>query len=262
MSVFPQLHSGAVVQFPFRATYRRRTIVNELQDGQAIRFQDGGTQRVEWRIEFADLTVAESEALRRLHAEMEGRVGTFAFFDPNANLAAWSEDIERPVWTKDPFITLTPGVADPEGGTNAQMLANAGVTDQRVVQRLAIPETFETSMSVWLRSSVSQSANLVRQSERKEVSVGLQWRRVQLCGRGSGSDDETDFGISIAAGASVEVYGVQVEAQPVPSSYKRNEAATGIHRKARFSSDSLEIWSDGAGRYRAVVAVQSSAGVA
>jgi hypothetical protein len=50
-----------------------------------------------------------------------------------------------------------------------------------------------------------------------------------------------------------------VEAQPAPSRYKRSESAAGIYRKTRFSSDKLESWSEGPGRYRAVVELQSAA---
>ena len=257
MSVYPQLSSGAIVQFPFRSSHRRRTILNELPDGTTVRFEDWGSQQTFWRIDYADLSAAEWETLKALHDEMAGRLRTFIFFDPNANLAAWSEEFERSAWVKDPFLGVAEGATDPQGGTNARLLTNTSAIHQRVSQRLDIPEGYATAFSVWLRSDTPLAVSLVRQAESKEILVNTVWQRVQLCGRGSGGGEETEFGILIPGGSTVAAFGAQIEAQPSPSHYKRSESSSGIYAKTRFSSDKLQFWADGPGRYRAQVALES-----
>lgn len=257
MKFYPQLNSGATVQFPFRTSYRRRTIVNELPDGGQIRFEDAGAQSALWRIEYRDLNTAEWEAIRDLHEEMAGRLGTFTFFDPNRNLLAWSEEFERPVWEKDVFLSVTPEIPDPNGGMNGRLLNNSSAVDRSVTQRVTIPTSYVTAFSVWLRADAEQTAGLIRGGEVKDVLVTPRWQRVAFSGQGSGGGDETAFGIRVPSGSTIAAFGAQVEAQPVPSSYKRSEGATGVHRKTRFGSDRLEFWSEGPGRYRAVVLLES-----
>jgi hypothetical protein len=210
-----------------------------------------------WRINYADLTGEEWESIRTLHEEMAGRLGTFTFFDPIANLFSWSEEFERTVWVKDPFLTVTTGVADPLGGTNARLLSNGGAAVQKLSQRVGIPESYATAFSVWLRSDSPVTVGLVRGGQAREVVVKSGWQRVELCGRGLGLSEQSDFGIAIPPGGSVAVFGAQVEAQPAASSYKRNEATTGVYPKTRFASDTLLVWSDGPGRYRTHVSLES-----
>lgn len=257
MRTYPQLSSGAHVQFPFRVTCRRRTIVNELLDGRSVQFQDWTAARALWRMEYEDLSAAEWGAIRGLHEDMRGRLGTFVFVDPSSNLLAWSEEFERAVWGKDPFLGVTNGVADPLGGTNARLLANSSVTSQRILQRVAIPSSYVTAFSIWLRSDTPQVVALFRAAERKEVRVAVTWQRLELSGSGHGAPGETDFGVEIPAGATVAAFGAQVDAQPAPSDYKRNESRSGIFPKTRFASDRLECWSEGPGRYRTVVTLES-----
>lgn len=257
MRTYPQLSSGAVVQFPFRVTSRRRTIVNELLDGRNVQFQDWSTAQTAWRIEYEDLSTAEWEAIRGLHEEMRGRLRTFVFFDPSSNLLAWSEEFERVVWVKDPFLEVTNGISDPLGGTNARLLTNSSVTNQRMMQRVAIPSSYVTAFSIWLRSDTPQIVTLFRATEHKEIRISADWRRVELSGPGGGAYGETELGVEIPAGAAVAAFGAQLDAQPVPSDYKRSEARSGIFPTTRFASDRLECWSEGPGRYRTVVTLES-----
>lgn len=257
MRFYPQLSSGAVAQFPFRAAHRRRTIVNDLPDGRVVHFEDWGAQKASWRLEYADLSLVEWEALRSLHEEMSGRLGTFTFFDPNSNLLAWSEEFERAPWVRDAFLNVASGMPDPLGGTSGRLLTNTSGVDQRLAQRLGIPGTYFSAFSIWLRSDVPRTVQLVGQQGHKEIQIGETWHRAEFAGPGSGSSEGTDFGIVIPSGATIVVFGAQAEAQPTASSYKRNEGAGGIYSKARFSSDTIECWSDGPGRYRTVVTLES-----
>jgi hypothetical protein len=259
MRVYPQLFSGSIAQFPYRVTRRRRTLLNEMADGRVVRFEDWGAASISWRLEYGDLTEAEWTAIALLHEESEGRLGTFAFFDPGRNLLAWSEDPGRDVWVKDPFVVIEPGSVDPFGGSEARQITNAGAVEQGFVQRLPIPDNYATAWSVWMRSDTAQGVALIRGNARRDVRIGHRWQRYSHCGRGAGVETETAFGLVLPVGGVVEVFGGQVEAQTAPSDYKRNDQSTGMHLQTRFSTDRLECWADGPDRFRTVVNLESMA---
>ena len=62
-----------------------------------------------------------------------------------------------------------------------------------------------------------------------------------MSGQGSGSADQSTFGIGLAAGQQIQMFGAQVEAQPYPSVYKRSTTARGIYTQTYFASDELNI---------------------
>ncbi len=263
MTLFPQLASGATVQYPFETATRVRTLVNEAEDGKVIRFADTGVRSVRWRIDYSDLSAAEWGALRDLHAAVEGRLRPFVFFDPSANLFSWSEDFERPVWVRDPFLIV--GASSLFGDGTATRFANSSPTEQRIVQVVPVPGSYQTCFSVWLRSSTNSVATLVRISggsvDRLTASTSGGWRRVFLSGAASGSGLTTEFGIELAAGVEVEVYGAQLEVQPAPSTYKKTTLGGGIFPDAHFAEDRLECWADGPGRFRTAIEVEARVAV-
>jgi hypothetical protein len=164
MSYFPQLTTGATVQYPFELTQHFRTVMNLTEDGGVIRFSDLGRQIVEWRCQYDDLSAAEWDALKSLHTEVEGRLETFTFFDPSDNLLVWSEEFDRAAWIRDPFISVASGVADPFGGSAASLLSSGSVADQRITQVVRVPGTFSTCFSIWLRGSSPGGISMVRLS--------------------------------------------------------------------------------------------------
>jgi hypothetical protein len=62
----------------------------------------------------------------------------------------------------------------------------------------------------------------------------------------------------MAAGGSVELFGMQVEAQMGPSDYKITGAVGGVYSKARFGSDQLTVTAQGTDVYDAVVQIVST----
>jgi hypothetical protein len=59
MTVFPQLSSGAVAQFPFQRELRQRTLSNRSADGTDIRVADVDFHDRVWEIAFNGLSDAE-----------------------------------------------------------------------------------------------------------------------------------------------------------------------------------------------------------
>ena len=66
-----------------------------------------------------------------------------------------------------------------------------------------------------------------------------------------------EFAIEAEAGAQVEVWGPQAEAQTAPSEYKRNRGRGGWYRRARFSRDELSLEAEGLDVYGGVVEIES-----
>jgi hypothetical protein len=68
-------------------------------------------------------------------------------------------------------------------------------------------------------------------------------------GRQSNQDDSISFGIALGPGTTVDVFGMQVEAQPGASLYKRTAEAGGVYPNARFRDDVMTITTIGPNRH-------------
>ena len=126
-----------------------------------------------------------------------------------------------------------------------------------MAQTLRVPGNFQYCLSVWARS--------VGRVERDAVAVGATKTLRGLasssgsgCARGesgSAEHDSVTFGAQLAAGASVDLFGMQVEAQPAPSDYKKTGARGGVYSKARFAADQLTVTAQGTDVYDAVIQI-------
>ena len=249
MLYFPQLDSGASVQYPFVKRRIFRTVVNTLADGSAAKLPDPGATMVAWELQFASLSGSERAKLEGFFHAVEGRLGSFTLLDPTENLLLWSGDLNAGVWTAGPQLSVTGGVADPEGGTSATHLANAGAASQSIAQSIEAPGWHCYCFSVYARSSATGRLTLFRSAggdeQAKECTVTSTWTRLMLTGAGQSTEESVVFGLRLAPGSSVDVYGLQAEAQPAPSAYRQTTSRNGIHAGARFDDDSLSMTSDG-----------------
>jgi len=249
MRVFPQLATGASAQFPVRKRHLVRTVVNECADGRSIQWSDDGASRVEWEIDFSGLSDAERGSIEQLFAEAEGRLHSFVLLDPAGNLLAWSEDLEKAVWEKSPLLQVWPGAADPLGSRRAARIRNDSGAPAIVQQTLNVPAWFWYAFSVYARSDAAGSIGLYRrttaQVQAAPTAVGPEWKRVVVSGRFSGNEESVQFGVEVAPGAEIELFGFQAEAQPGASGYKRPLAAGGVYTRARFADDFLEVTASG-----------------
>ena len=162
MLYFPQLDSGASVQYPFVKRRIFRTVVNTLADGSAAKLLDPGATMVAWELQFASLSGAERARLEGFFHAVEGRLGSFTLLDPTENLLLWSGDLDAGVWTAGPQLSVTGGIADPGGGTSATHLANTGAADQSITQSIEAPGWYCYCFSVYARSSATGRLTLFR----------------------------------------------------------------------------------------------------
>jgi hypothetical protein len=248
MLYYPQLTTGAVSQFPVSRNSNMRSIVNQLASGLTIRMEDTGYQKVQWQLRYSSLTNGERSAIESLFEASEGQLNTFTFLDPTDNLLMWSEDWTQTVWAADPLLQATGGVQDPFGGTDAMQLTNTAQTSQQIIQSTGGPSSYLYCFSLYVRSNVPATIQLVAgasgQTATTAVITGPTWTRATTSGSLSVQQDGIGFGVQVPAGAQVNVFGAQVEAQPEAGLYKKTIDRGGVYVSTRFSSDALAFTAD------------------
>jgi hypothetical protein len=65
------------------------------------------------------------------------------------------------------------------------------------------------------------------------------------------------FSIELAPGATVEIFGIQAEAQVSPSSYKPTTARSSVFPRSRFDADSLQVVANGFERHSTSIRIVS-----
>ncbi|MCX6596463.1 MAG: hypothetical protein NTV70_08860 [Acidobacteria bacterium] len=264
MKFYPQLVTGATVQFPLTATNSARTVENELADGRRVQWSDASERLSRWVCTYQELLPSEWAALRQLFDECEGRLEEFVFPDPMGNLLVWSEDFSRAEWMKS-GVNLQGAVAGPLGGTTGTRVVATGSVTGELVQAVALPGWYSTTFSVWVRSEAAGVMELVRRSgavsQTVSVRTGANWKRVSLSGTTAGGPEPNQFGLAVPAGGAIEVFGAQLEAQPAASAYKKTSAMSGLYLGARFDADELRPTMTAVDRVRVAVPMVARRGV-
>jgi hypothetical protein len=254
MLIFPQLSSGAVSQMPLKRRIAHRTLLNESADGTEIRVADAGFREKKWLLSLEFLSDSEWQAIQDLFAETEGRLQTFVFLEPGANLLQWSEDFTQAPW-EAAGVAITNGMPDPTGGAAASELTGTGTLSQV----LSIPAAYRYAASLWARTTVPGAS--FELSDRAVQTAGTlfqadgQWRRYSLSTDWTGPAQTIIFTVA-TSGATVEIYGAQLEAQPKPSAYKKTLQQNGVYPAARFGSDSLGDRSTSPGQHSGTLPIQ------
>lgn len=264
MLYYPQLPTGTVAQYPLRKTLLKRTIVNDCLDSRTVKLADVAAAQVEWQLNYAGLTQTEWDSLKTLFLAAEGRLQTFVFLDPTDNLLRFSEELSSTVWEKDPLVQVTAGVSDPLGTARATSVANSAVVSQKISQTVEAAGWFGYSFSVYVRSGAVGAVTLTRRTADGSDSIteitGPAWRRLQRFAYVDGTAEAIVFELATPAGATVEVFGFQVEAQPQPSVYKKTGNQGGVYRATRFSQDSVAPVAVGPNDYAVQIQLFSKAG--
>src|SRR5579863_7683196 len=241
MLYFPQLSSGATGQFPVTRQRVARTVVNQSCQSYEIKLADPGASITQWHLSFEELTDQELAALEALFQTVEGCLTPFTFLDPVDNLLAWSEQQNQPVWQADPLLTLTSGLSDPLGGTNAYQISNPSSATLMLQQTINAPASLDYCLSLYARSDPSPTVWLVRGSESDERTISTAWTRPYSAGHLLSTADTISFGIALDPGSTIDIFDIQVEAQTTASLYKRTAEAGGVYQNARFRDDTLTI---------------------
>lgn len=255
--IFPQLQSGAVAQLPLARLESYRTLRNALSDGSVIQISDTGFEQAGWTLKYSELTADEVQALQSLFQSAEGRLNTFTFVDPSANLLSWSGQLTQAVWTVDPQLTLT-SVGDAFGGTAGTQTANGSAAAQSISQTTNAPGALQYCFSAYLRTDMSAAEVTfeIGGAAVLTVSVSGTWQRWQAVATG-GTGTQLVFGLAIAPGVTVQVCGLQVEAQPAAGVYKSTTATSGVFTSSRFDQDSMNVTATDAGLFTCSVRIVS-----
>ncbi len=258
MLVFPQLSSGALSQFPFRKKTRFRTLLNAATDGSEIRAGDVDFHSSQWELSLQHLSDAEWQAIEDLHVQAEGRLLTFLFLEPGNNLLSWSETLANAMWMKDAGITVTDGQVDPVGGTRGGRVSNSG-GQGALSQSLNVPASYRYAGSVWARTASAGVSLEVSDGAAQTVSATLdstnQWKRYSVGYNLSSGLETVSFRIVVPGGATVDLYGPQLEGQPAPSQYKKTTQQAGVYADARFAEDVLGDRATGVNRHSGVIRI-------
>jgi len=259
MLVFPQLSTGAAALYPVIKQGQQRSVLNTLAGGSTLVYADPDARIAGWQLRATGLTLAEWNAIESLFQQTSGMAGTFTFLDPVGNLLLQSENFGAGAWAKGALVALTAGIGDPLGTTRASGLVNTGGSAAGLAQVLDVPGSFEYCLSVWARSTLGSAVTLVVANVTKSFAVGTQWSRVFLAAiPGLTGATTVSFGVQVAAGGSIQLFGMQAEAQMGPSDYKITGAVGGVYSNARFASDQITVTAQGTDEYDAVIQIVST----
>ena len=259
MLVFPQLTTGGAALYPLIRQRAARTVLNTMPDGHTVGYSDAGAAQTQWELHAAGLTAAEWNAMEALFQAASGRLQTFTFLDPAGNLLASSEEFGAAAWSNGALIQLITGIDDPLGTMRATRAVNSGQAAQAVAQTLNVPGTFRYSLSIWARSVGGSAVTLIVSTTggnaAQTFSPGGQWQRVKLSANLGLNTSDVTFAAQLAAGASVDLFAMQVDAQPAPSEYRQTEANGGVYANARFAADQISVRAQGTDVFDAVVRI-------
>lgn len=244
MLYYPQLSSGAAVQYPVNRRRTERAIVNTLEDGSRFALNDPTYAFLRWTLSYTSLSDDEVQILSAFFASVEGRLTPFSFFDPAGNLLGWSEALDQNAWQKSTYLTLESGIYDLLGTQRAARATDTSGAALSLSQEVDVPGAVTCCWSFYARGDSPATLQLMRSNGSGNASstglVNASWRRFSLVSALSGGDSSV-FGVQLPAGATIDLFGFQVDAQPGPSQYVPTVAAGGVYPKARFDSDTLTI---------------------
>jgi hypothetical protein len=252
MIVFPQLSSGAMAQFPFLRRIAFRTLVNRAADGAEIRASDVDFAERVWLLSVNELSDQEWQEITDLFEQVEGRLQSFLFLEPGANLLSWPEQLSNPAWSMGAGLNVAGGQADPLGGTGAVHITSGGASGS-VTQTLNAPASFRYAGSIWARTAQSGALLQVDDGASQLVQAAFdnsnQWRRYSVGYNLPSASEFVALRIVVPANSTVEVFGPQLEAQASPSPYKKTLDQAGVYPNARFDQDALGDRLIGVGRH-------------
>lgn len=257
MLVFPQLTTGAAALYPVTRQTVQRTVVNTLPDGSTVVYSDPDAAQTMWKLQLKGLTAAEWGSIEALFDAVAGQWQTFTLLDPAGNLFANSELMSAGSWTNGALISLTTGIGDPLGTMRATRVVNTGVAAEAVTQVLALPGDYRYCLSTWAKtvggSSVTLEASTMGASASATFSLTTNWQRISIPVELGAATMSVTFGAQLAAGATVDLFGMQVEAQPAASDYKMTGEQGGVYANARFAGDSLTVRAESTDAYDSVI---------
>ena len=262
MRVFPQISTGAMAQYPIRRRRSERAILNLSEDGTVIALWDESASQVKWDLRFSGLTDQETANITSFYEMCEGPLQPFLFLDPAANLFTYSEDFTQPVWQESTLLSLAPGITDPYNTSRATGVTNNSLADLSLTQTSAIPGSVTCAFSVYARSDQPTTLVLTRTDGSTVESLSIQlsavWTRYSLnTSFASSISLSCDFSAALGPGQTVDLFGFQLEPQPLPGLYVMSAASAGIYPNSRFDAQQITAISTGPGESSLAVSILS-----
>lgn len=259
MLIYPQLTSGAMVQYPLTAERYARVIQSAMEDGSVVLSPEGKATCRRWLIRYLDLTDQEAGMLSRFFATAQAGLSNFLFLDPTANLLCRTEDFSQAVWTNTGLSCET-AITDPMGTTRATRIHAAAGPAGQLLQQSMIPGAVQVCFSVYLRADTPTTVTIARSADtesfNKSITVTSRWQRYSVTGSIPDINDTSSFLITIAGGTTVDLFGPQVDAQPNASTYVPSLAQSGVYPKARFDVNRMTFSTTGPNRNHCFAAVR------
>ena len=262
MLIFPQLSTGSTAQYPLRRRRSERAVLTISEDGSVIALWDESASQVKWDLQFVGLTDLEVDNVTSFFELCEGPLQPFLFLDPAANLLTFSEDFSQPVWQANTLLSLTTGIEDPYNTTRASRVTNNSLGGLSLTQTLAIPGSISCAFSVYARTSGASGATLTRSdasnSESSLLQPGPFWTRFSLNTAFSSSQSPaSNFSLDLPAGQTIDLFGFQVEPQPMPGKYVMTSAYAGIYPGSRFDGNQVVVTATGPGQSSLAISLVS-----
>jgi hypothetical protein len=261
-SCFPQLTSGALVQYPFRKTRAVRNITNLLPDGTLVLMPDQGMGRIVWELEYAGLSEEEVANLEDLFRRCKGPLLPFTYIDPSDNMLLWSSDPRVQPWQVPGLLKMENGIADPSNSTAAFRITNTGQNVQELKQTVDVPSSYFYCFSFYARSATPQLLTAFRRGastvQASEILVDTTWNRFWTGGQLTETGSGITVGLSLSAGQQLEIFGFQLEAQVSPSQYRPTSRRGSVYFNAHWAMTELSVLSESPGLFSTSVSVEAS----
>jgi hypothetical protein len=112
---------------------------------------------------------------------------------------------------------------------------------------VGIPGSYVACFSAYLRADAAGVATLGRDGTAMTVELSPAWQRFSVRAEGVSGATQSTFSIALTSGQTIDVFGLQVEAQPYAAAYKQTTTAGGIFEETYFENDELKITSTSVG---------------
>ena len=226
---FPQLASGALVQYPVKRSKIVHTVSNQAEDGSVLTYFDPNGTVLTWQLSYSGITQQEALALQSLFDACAGRFRAFTFIDPLANLL-------MPQWQAGPGIQAA--------GT---VFTNTGNAPADISQTFSIPSGYVYCFSVAgdLAADPNATVTLIRRGPAAEERMTLPVASPLLVSSGALADPGQTFTVAVElqAGQSIDLGRAQLEAQPAPSQFRAGNG--GVYQSANWAVDELLLTAAG-----------------
>jgi len=253
---YPQLSSGALAQYGVRRGRRAGISRVELAGGAVVQGPPSDAQWVEWDFAYRGLNCGEAGAIRDLFDSCQGKLGSFWFVDPMANLLRDTENLTGDGWETDAGVLVNALAWDGDLRGQVHSVSNGDDSVAGVWQTLQIDRGYQYALSCYARGgTVTLSAIGLGPQVSVAESAGAVWRRLWLPVRLEEEGLGLTCGFCVEPGASVEVCGLQLEAQAAPGGYKASSLSGAIFSDARFGMDELTMVAEDEGSFRADVKI-------